>query len=118
MLNGFPEFDEWDAVPQPDWRAPLDLSSQPPIARGVAPLPGGPAFPEVEIGSSSDEDAPPAPESTQLARENLQLRAQVNALVTQSKSLEQANDSLKHQLSKHRHSFALQMKSRIKELFK
>jgi hypothetical protein len=111
------EFDEWDAVPQADWRAPLEIPARP-VMRVVPPPSGDPAFPEVEIGSSSDDDAPRAPESTQLARENLQLRARVNALVTQSKSLEQTNDSLKHQLSKYRHSFASQMKSRIRTLFK
>jgi hypothetical protein len=112
MSGGFIEFDEWDAPPVPDWRAPLPL-----LGPSFGPTAPG-AFPEVEIGSSSDEDAPPAPESTQLARENLQLRARVNALVTQSKSLEQANDSLKHQLGKCRRSFASQMKSKIKGLFK
>jgi hypothetical protein len=87
-MKALSDLGERDAVPAPDWCAPLP-SIHPPsefIVPGV--------FPEVEIGSSSGEDAPPATESTQLARQNLQLRTRVNALVTQSKSLQQANDTL------------------------
>jgi hypothetical protein len=115
------QFDEWNQEGFDEWAAPMDLSlpngpvpnafSAAAMASTAAP-PG--AFPEVEIGSSSDEDAPPQPPSTQLARENLRLRSRVNDLVTQSKTLEQTNDSLKRQLSKYRHSFA----SKIKHLFK
>jgi hypothetical protein len=118
------EFDEWNQEGFDEWQAPVDLSFQDgamsvDFHRGSAPCspPGAPApgaFPEVEIGSSSDEDAPPVPQSAQLARENHQLRTHVNALVAQSKSVEQRNASLKQQLGRYRHSFA----SRIKSLFK
>ena len=74
-------------------------------------------FPEVEIGSSSDEDAPPIPESSQLARENLQLRARVEQLVQQSKTAENKNKSLKKQLFKCRNLFKHQIKS-MKKAFK
>jgi hypothetical protein len=108
-------YDEWDVPGQVDWQPPFEApgqseSFQTATTRG--------AFPEVEIGSSSDEDAPRAPESTKLARENLQLRTRVQVLMNQSKSLEQQNDGLKRQLTKYRHSFASQMKSKIKSLFK
>jgi hypothetical protein len=108
-------YDEWDVPGQVDWQPPLELSVQ------SDPFQTGPprgAFPEVEIGSSSDEDAPRAPESTKLARENLELRTRVQALMSQSKNLEQQNDGLNRQLAKYRHSFASQMKSKIKSLFK
>lgn len=78
-------------------------------------LASGP-FPEVEIGSSSDEDAPPIPESTKLARENLELRNRVSQLVQQSKNAENNNVSLKNQLKKCRNIFKLQIKS-MKKVF-
>jgi hypothetical protein len=110
------EYDEWNQERFDEWQAPVDLGFRDGLMsvdfhRSV--VPSG-AFPEVEIGSSSDEDAPPVPLSAQLARENHQLRTRVNALVAQSKSVDQRNASLKQQLSKYRHSFA----SRIKNLFK
>lgn len=73
-------------------------------------------FPEVEIGSSSDEDAPPIPESTKLARENLELRNRVSQLVQQSKTAENNNVSLKKQLFKCRNIFKHQIKS-MKKVF-
>jgi hypothetical protein len=109
MSGGFPEFDEWDIPPESEWRPPIDVPSS------LNPVSG---FPEVEIGTSSDEDAPPIPASTQLARENLALRARVTTLVAQSKSLEQKNNNLKQKLTSHRTSFASHMKSKIKTLFK
>jgi hypothetical protein len=111
------QLDEWNQGDFDEWQAPVDFSlphlpmDSGPAASGAA-APG--RFPEVEIGSSSDDDAPRAPQSAQLARENLQLRTRVSALVAQSKALEQSNASMKRQLSKCRHSFA----SRIKGLFK
>ena len=74
-------------------------------------------YPEVEIGSSSDEDAPPLPESTKLARENLELRQRVEQLVNQSKSAENQNKTLKKQLFKCRNIFKHQIKS-MKKAFK
>jgi hypothetical protein len=118
------EFDEWSPERFDEWQAPVGLSfrdgpmsvdfhsTSVPCSPPPGPVPV--AFPEVEIGSSSDEDAPPLPQSAQLARENHQLRTRVTALVAQSKSVEQRNASLKRQLSKYRHSFA----SRIRGLFK
>jgi hypothetical protein len=116
------EFDEWNTEQFETWHCRNGLTSAASDASFAAlgpPLPTGDpvTFPEVVIGSSSDDDAPPVPESTQLARENLQLRARVNALVAQSKSLEQTNDTLKTQLHKCRTSFASQMKSKLKSLF-
>jgi hypothetical protein len=99
------QFGEWDDMGLPEGPAAPDF--------GTGPSPPG-AFPEVEIGSSSDDDAPPVPQSTQLARENLHLRARVSALVTQQKTLEQTNDTLRRQLGRCRHTFA----SGIKALFK
>lgn len=78
-------------------------------------LAAGP-FPEVEIGSSSDEDAPPIPESSKLARENLELRNRVSQLVQQSKNAESNNISLKKQLNKCRNIFKHQIKS-MKKVF-
>jgi hypothetical protein len=108
-------YDEWDLPAQADWQPPFELSGQS-DAFHTGPPRG--AFPEVELGSSSDEEAPRAPESAQLARENLQLRNRVQTIMNQSKTLEQQNDGLKRQLAKYRHSFASQMKSKIKSLFK
>jgi hypothetical protein len=108
------QFDEWCQEGFDEWAAPMELTlPEKPNPAAFSEAPPG-AFPEVEIGSSSDEDAPPHPPSTQLARENLRLRSRVSDLVTQSKTLEQTNDNLKRQLSKYRHSFA----SKIKHLFK
>jgi hypothetical protein len=107
------EFDEWsheqfDAWPgRPGLSTPSSMPSFSPPAK----------FPEVVIGSSSDDDAPPVPQSSQLARENLELRIRVDALVHQAKALEQTNDTLKSQLHKCRTSFASQMKSKFKGLF-
>jgi hypothetical protein len=111
------EYDEWNQDRFDEWQAPVDVCLRDDLMSvdfrrssvPCSPTPG--AFPEVEIGLSSDEDAPP---SAQLARENHQLRTRVNALVAQSTSVEQRNASLKQQLGKYRHSFA----SRIKSLFK
>jgi hypothetical protein len=116
------EFDEWSTEQFETWRGRDDISASLTSSSfsGLDPhLPAGDPvpFPEVVIGSSSDDEAPPVPESTQLARENLQLRARVNALVAQSKSLEQTNDTLKTQLHKCRTSFASQVKSKFKSLF-
>lgn len=74
-------------------------------------------YPEVEIGSSSDEEAPPLPESTKLARENLELRQRVEQLVNQSKTAENQNKTLKKQLFKCRNIFKHQIKS-MKKAFK
>jgi hypothetical protein len=119
------EFDEWNHEQFDEWQRPLDMpaaSSVPAFshleARFGATARPSEKFPEVIIGSSSDEDAPPVPESTQLARENLQLRARVNALVSEAKNLEQANDSLKGQLNKYRTTFTSQMKTKFMSLFK
>jgi hypothetical protein len=119
------EFDEWSHEQFDEWQAPLDMpeacsvpSFVPLSSQFSAPPRESGRFPEVIIGSSSDEEAPPVPESTQLARENLQLRARVHSLVNQAKSLEQTNDSLKSQLNKYRTTFTSQMKSKFKSLFK
>jgi hypothetical protein len=110
------EYDEWNQERFDEWQTPIDLGFRDgPMSEDFhrSAVPPG-AFPEVEIGSSSDEDAPPVPPSAQLTRENHQLRTRVNALVAQSKSVEQQNTSLKQQLGKYKDSFA----SRIKNLFK
>ncbi|KAH0794287.1 hypothetical protein GPJ56_001890 [Histomonas meleagridis] len=75
-------------------------------------------YPEVEIGSSSDDEAPPVPQSSLLARENLELKARVNSLMQRDKSLEIANSNLKTQLVKCRSNFAKQVKAGFKKLFK
>lgn len=139
---GKDDFDEWeveayDQFPaQTQTEEPFVLHNQPQIGHNyVQPqinntscsgsfpntmspinnLASGP-FPEVEIGSSSDEDAPPIPESTKLARENLELRNRVNQLVQQSKNAENNNVSLKKQLTKCRNIFKHQLKS-MKKVF-
>jgi hypothetical protein len=108
-------YDEWDVPGQAEWQPPFELSGQ---SDSFQTGPARGAFPEVELGSSSDEEAPRPPGSTQLARENLQLRTRVQALVNQSKTLEQQNDGLKRPLANYRHSIASQMKSKIKSLYK
>ena len=75
-------------------------------------------YPEVEIGSSSDDEAPPVPQSSMLARENLELKTKINSLMQRDKSLEIANSNLKTQLAKCRSSFAKQVKAGFKKLFK
>ncbi|KAH0790825.1 Carbohydrate binding domain-containing protein [Histomonas meleagridis] len=57
-------------------------------------------YPEVEIGSSSDDEAPPVPQSSLLARENLELKERVNSLIQRDKTLEMTNSNLKKQLVK------------------
>ena len=74
-------------------------------------------YPEVEIGSSSDDEAPPVPQSLLLARENLELKARVNSLMHREKSLENANNSLKTQLVRCRSNFAKQVKAGFKKWF-
>lgn len=105
------EFDEWSQEHFDEW-GDRDYEPEP----ETQPAEG--KFPEVVIGSSSDEDAPPAPESTQLARENLALRNRVNALMTQTKNLEMRNEGLRNQLSKYRSSFKNQMKTAFNKLWK
>jgi hypothetical protein len=115
------EFDEWNQEQFDQWQAPLG-SSVPSFTHldahfdSTSRRPG--KFPELILESSSDDDAPPVPESTQLARENLELRARVTALVSQTKNLERTNDSLKGELTKYRTSFTSQMKTKFKSLFK
>ena len=75
-------------------------------------------YPEVEIGSSSDDEAPPVPQSSLLARENLELKVRVNSLMQRDKSLEITNSNLKQQLVKCRSNFAKQVKAGFKKLFK
>lgn len=108
------KYDEWDefSVPSSD-TDPHDIG-------GGVPEIATPAgkYPEVEIDSSSDEDAPPVPQSSQLARENLELRRRVDNLVSRSKNLEDANDKLKSQLTKCRTNFAHQMRQSFRKLFK
>ena len=112
------QFDEWGQEPFDEWEDQMyeTLTEAQPEVKTQTTESG--RLPEVEIGSSSDEDAPPVPESTQLARENLELRNKVMALMTQTKTLEQRNEGLKHQLSKYRTNFKSQIKSTFKKIWK
>ena len=112
---GQEHFDEWDLTSFQIQQAQEDIS----YADSPGPFSNqnhGP-FPEVEIHSSSDEDAPPIPESTKLARENYELREKVKKLAEQNKNIERDNNSLKMQLQKCRNLFQNQMKSSIKSFF-
>ena len=113
-------FDEWEIEAYETSDIILSQSSPLPNSLNNANQPYQPtpqAFPEVEIGSSSDEDAPPIPESTQLARENLELRNRVEQLVKESKTAEHTNQTLKSQLFKCRNIFKHQFKH-LKNVFK
>ena len=126
------DMDEWDNLAFDEWE--IESYETQPIAAETPPqinsqnlmepqineqnnLTSPNQYPEVEIGSSSDEEAPPLPESTKLARENLELRQRVDQLVSQSKSAENKNKSLKKQLFKCRNIFKHQIKS-MKKAFK
>ncbi|OHT10753.1 hypothetical protein TRFO_19888 [Tritrichomonas foetus] len=123
------DLDEWDREAFDEWEIEsYDIPNDQPMVMPIITQntnnmsqihnnPTAGPFPEVEIGSSSDEEAPPIPESSQLARENLQLRARVEQLVQQSKSEENKNKSLKKQLFKCRNIFKHQIKS-MKKSFK
>lgn len=114
------QFDEWGQEPFDEWEDQMyeTESLTGTISDTHVQNTEAGRLPEVEIGSSSDEDAPPVPESTQLARENLELRNRVMALMTQTKTLEQKNEGLKHQLSKYRTNFKSQIKSTFKKIWK
>ena len=99
------EFDEWE-----------EQSFEPERNGEGESRPTDEKFPEVVIGSSSDEDAPPVPKSTQLARENLELRERVDRLMTQQKKLEMTNEGLRNQLSSCRMSFKSQMKAAFRKI--
>jgi hypothetical protein len=103
------EFDEWDI--------PMRTEPVPQVLPLFPPSPPG-QFPDVEIGSSSDEDAPERPKSAVLARENLQLRSSVVQLAAQAKSLEKTNHSLKSQLVACRDRFKSQVKPMFARVFK
>lgn len=105
------EFDEWSQEHFDEWEEPAE--PEPPSQGNEQGK-----FPEVVIGSSSDEDAPPVPESTQLARENLALRSRISALMSQTKHLEMRNEGLKDQLSKYRSNFKNQVKTAINKIWK
>ncbi|KAK8890959.1 hypothetical protein M9Y10_028160 [Tritrichomonas musculus] len=127
------DMDEWDNIPFDEWEvesyenhpiadAPCpslnsESMSNPPMNADQTNILSPNLYPEVEIGSSSDEEAPPLPESNKLARENLELRQKVEQLVNQSKSAENKNKSLKKQLFKCRNIFKHQIKS-MKKAFK
>ena len=112
---GEENYDEWDLpsfqVDQSPEESPFEKSPCPISGQNHGP------FPEVEIRSSSDEDAPPIPESTKLARENHELRQKVKKLAEQSKNIETDNNSLKMQLQRCRNLFQKQMKTSIKSFF-
>lgn len=118
------QIDEWTRESFDEWESPLyDSVIQDSLSTGT-PMPSsltydhvGP-FPEVEIGSASDDEAPPVPPSTQLARENFELRTKVNELMIQSKNMENQNKTLKSQLSKCRNVFKTQIKTNFKKVFK
>lgn len=111
-------FDEWD-LPSFQIESEHLIEDNTVSVKSPGPISGqsrGP-FPEVEIRSSSDEDAPPIPESTQLARENHQLRERIKKLSEQSKNVERDNNTLKIQLQRCRNIFQNQMKSSIRSIF-
>lgn len=104
------QLDEWSMETYDEWETPLyEAINQPTSPQSIVGQSTGP-FPEVEIGSTSDDEAPPVPESTQLARENLELRTRVNSLKQQSTNLEQKNSTLKNQLMSFRNAFKKQIK--------
>ena len=104
------QFDEWCQDHYDEWDI-ASFEESPPVT------PSKPPLPEVQIDSSSDEDAPPQPESTQMARENLDLRLRVRQLQEESKAAEMQNRTLKEQLSRYRNVFSNQMKRNIFGLF-
>lgn len=115
------QIDEWTQESFDEWETPLYDSI---VQADLSPMPSslpyghqGP-YPEVEIGTASDDEAPPVPPSTQLARENLELRTRVNELMQQSKRIENQNKTLKNQLAKCRNVFKTQIKTNFKKVFK
>lgn len=96
------QFDEWE----PDLYRNIDILE---ASHPASPIPSvsikhGP-FPEVVIGSSSDEDAGPAPESTQIARENHKLRSIMSQLKQQNQYVDDKNVQLRTELSRFRNVF-------------
>jgi hypothetical protein len=111
---GQEQFDEWEPCMYGNIGATEETGAQ-----QQEPQRPGQArpYPEVEIGSCSDDEAPPPPESTQLARANLELRTRVLTLAEQSKLLELQNKTLKNQLVSARDNFKKQLKSGFRHFF-
>ena len=118
------EYLEWDHDQFDEWEMPtfMPYTGDAPIidtTKNTEPKQiKGTVLPEVEILSSSDEDAPKPPPTTQLARENNQLRALMTDLKRQSQKAELVNSTLKNQLTNFRDSFKNQMKSSVFTMFK
>jgi len=111
------ELDEWDQGQFDEWELPSfapftgESSTIEVVKEPYGQQKNSRLLPEVELGSSSDEDAPPLPETNQLARENHKLRSIMTGLKQQSKNAELANNDLKLQLDAFRSVFKTQMKS-------
>jgi hypothetical protein len=108
------QFDEWEPCVYENIAATEEDARQQEMPQDLGQAKG---YPEVEIGSCSDDEAPPPPESIQLARANLELRNRVVALAENAKVLEMRNKTLKSQLMSARDNFKKQQKSLFRNLF-